>query len=276
MHTYSRLGFIFALLSFAVAPQNAGTSFSYDECNGNMFYKVKPLTSYTDYVVVIAAAFRDTIGENVTLAVKTDIGVPGPPTNIRFTAVNESAVFVKWDIPSHNAGPMAYKVTVLQARNRTSSRFMVHHEYLVEGWTSSELQVPCLLSSWRYMVTMTAGTIAGNSPLAKSKPVTTLPVIPSAVQNIHVKFVPSEYLAVRLIWECAPEKKRNGHITNYTVKYTGNASMTMTVGSFYPEDPCTHPHTVYLPVLPDEKTRIEIWANAEFKGDEASMVFLAD
>ncbi|XP_046566192.1 uncharacterized protein LOC124274866 isoform X2 [Haliotis rubra] len=69
---------------------------------------------------------------------------------------------------------------------------------------------------------------------------------------------------------------RNGYITNYTVKYTGNVSMTMTAGSFYPEDPCTAPHSVYLPVIPDGKITIEIWANAEFKGDKATTVFLAD
>ncbi|XP_048239497.1 fibronectin type III domain-containing protein 1-like isoform X2 [Haliotis rufescens] len=255
----------------------AGATATFAACHGDMSYNVTAkLTSYTDYVVAVAAAYEATVGENSTLTAKTQIGIPAPPTNIRLTAQNQSAILVEWDIPLHNAGPTWYNVTVLGAINRTSSIAIVQREYKVEGWKSSSYEVTDLLSSWRYMVSITASTNAGTSDRTTSQHVRTLPSAPGAVQNIHVKFVPSQYLAARLIWECPAEKMRNGRITSYTIIYTGNGSMTMTAGSYYPEDPCTTPHTAYLPVIPDGQYTVQVWANAEFQGNKSTMIFVAD
>ncbi|XP_046327599.2 phosphatidylinositol phosphatase PTPRQ-like isoform X2 [Haliotis rufescens] len=249
----------------------------YDTCHGVMSYNITAkLTSYTDYVVAVAAAYETTAGENSTITVKTQIGIPAPPTNIRLTAQNQSAILVEWDIPLHNAGPTWYNVTVLGATNRMSSIFIAQREYKVEGWKSSSYEVTDLLSSWRYMVSITASTNVGTSDRTTSQYVSTLPSAPGVVKNIHMKFVPNQYLAARLSWECPTEKIRNGRITSFTIIYTGNVSMTMTAGSYYPEDPCTAPHTAYLPVIPDGQYTVKVWANAEFQGNKSTMIFVAD
>ncbi|XP_071115178.1 neogenin-like [Haliotis cracherodii] len=255
---------------------SAGTPATYDECHGDMSYNVTDLDSNTDYVVSVAAAANFTVGENSTLKEETNIGIPAAPTNIRGTAQNQSAILVEWDVPSHNAGPMWYNLTVLIELDRTSGVFIADRYYNVEGQNSSSCEVTDLLSSWRYMFAITASTSAGTSNMATSKAVRTLPSTPGAVQNIRVKFVPTEYLAVRLTWECPPERMRNGRITSYTISYKGNISMTLTAGSYYPEDPCTDPHMVYLPVVPDGQYTVQVWANAEFQGNKSAMIFVAD
>ncbi|XP_046566189.1 fibronectin type III domain-containing protein 2-like [Haliotis rubra] len=254
----------------------AGPPATYDECHGNMTLDVTGLDSNTDYVVTVAAADNFTVGEKSTIRDKTAIGIPAEPTNIRGTVQNQSAILVEWDVPSHNAGPMWYNVTVLREIDRMPGNFMWDGYYYVEGQNSSSLEVTDLLSSWRYIFIITASTKAGTSNEAISKPVRTLPSAPGEVQNIRVKYDHSQYLAVRLTWECPLEKMRNGRITSYTVSYSGNISMTLTAGSFYPEDPCTSPHTVYLPVIPDGKYVVQIWANAEFQGNKSAMIFVAD
>ncbi|XP_046327484.2 receptor-type tyrosine-protein phosphatase F-like [Haliotis rufescens] len=241
-----------------------------------MSYNVTKLESNTEYAVIVAAAATSTIGENSTLTEKTHIGIPAAPTNIRGTAQNQSAILVEWDVPSHNAGPMWYNLTVLIAYDRESGACLIHREYKVEGQNSSSCEVTDLLSSWRYWFAITASTSAGTSNVATSKAVRTLSSTPGAVQDIRVNFVPSEYLAIKLTWECPPEKMRNGRITSYTISYTGNISMTMTAGSFYPEDSCTYYHMVYLPVIPDGQYIVQVWANAEFQGNKSAIMFVAD
>ncbi|XP_048239651.1 receptor-type tyrosine-protein phosphatase F-like [Haliotis rufescens] len=256
---------------------SAGTPATYDECHGDMSYNLTDLDSNTDYVVSVAAAAIFTVGETSTLKEKTNIGIPAPPTNIRGTAQNKSAILVEWDIPSHNAGPMWYNLVVLIELDRTSGGFIADRYYNVEGQNSSSCEVTDLLSSWRYSFAITVSTSAGTSNMATSKAdVRTLPSTPGAVQNICLKFVHSVYLAVRLTWECPPERMRNGRIRSYTISYTGNISMTLTAGSYYPEDPCTDPHMVYLPVIPDGEYTVEVWANAEFQGIKSAMNFVAD
>ncbi|XP_046566190.1 receptor-type tyrosine-protein phosphatase F-like [Haliotis rubra] len=241
-----------------------------------MTYSVTQLDSNTDYTVSVAATDRFIIGENSTITAKTHIGIPASPANIRGTALNHSAILIEWDVPSHNAGPMWYDVTVLKEFERTSGDYVADRYYKVEGQNSSSVEVTDLLSSWSYMFAITASTKAGTSNMATSKPVRTLPSAPGEVQNISVKFDHNQYLTVRLTWECPPEKMRNGRITSYTISYTGNISLTLTAGSFYPEDPCSAPHTVYLPVIPDGKYIVQIWANAEFLGNKSAMIFVAD
>ncbi|XP_067673891.1 neogenin-like [Haliotis asinina] len=254
----------------------AGPTLTYDECHGNMTFNVTNLQSNTDYVVTVAAAANFTVGENSTVTDKTAIGIPAEPKNLRGTVQNQSAILVEWDVPSHNPGPMWYNVTILRELDRTSSNFIWNGYYYVEGQNSSSVEVTGLMSSWRYMFAITASTKAGTSHMATSKPVRTLPSVPGEVQNIRVKYDHDQYLAVRLTWECPPEKMRNGRITSYTISYTGNISMTLTAGSFYPEDPCTDPHAVYLPVIPDGKYIVEISANAEFQGNKSLIIFVAD
>ncbi|XP_071114392.1 fibronectin type III domain-containing protein 1-like [Haliotis cracherodii] len=254
----------------------AGVTATYDQCHGNMSYNVTKLESNTEYTVIVAAAAKSAIGENSTLTEETHIGIPAAPTNIRGTAQNQSAILVEWDVPSHNAGPMWYNLTVLIAYDRESGACLIHREYKVEGQNSSSCEVTDLLSSWRYWFAITASTSAGTSNVATSKAFRTLPSTPGAVQDIRVNVVPSEYLAIKLTWECPPEKMRNGRITSYTISYTGNISMTMKAGSFYPEDSCTYPHMVYLPVIPDGQYIVQVWANAEFQGNKSAIMFIAD
>ncbi|XP_067674186.1 fibronectin type III domain-containing protein 1-like [Haliotis asinina] len=253
-----------------------GTSLTYAECHGNMAYNVTKLESNTDYTVSVAATYKFIIGENSTVTAKTQIGIPASPTNIRGTALNHSTILIEWDVPSHNAGPMWYNLTLLMAFDRAADGYLTANEYKIEGQNSSSYVATDLLSSWQYMFAITASTKAGTSRMTTSKPVRTLPSTPGEVLNINVKYDHNQYLAVKLTWDCPLMTMRNGRITSYTISYTGNISMTLTAGSFYPEDPCTDPHAVYLPVIPDGTYAVQIWANAEFQGYKTSMIFETD
>ncbi|XP_067673922.1 receptor-type tyrosine-protein phosphatase delta-like [Haliotis asinina] len=248
-----------------------------NDCQGDISYNVSSLLPYTNYSVSISARNDIYSGPNTTLFIQTEISAPLEPSRVYANVLNASTIKVSWTQPRQDNGPTWYNVTVWEATGRLSSNFSIKTVIRVDGFNTTSLEVPGLLSSWKYTFTVTAYTPAGSAHAPNaSEVVMTFPAEPGPVENLTATAVPEPYFGTILTWNCPKEKQRNGRIVNYTIHYKGDVSREEHYGSYKPEDPCMDTKSMFVPMAPVINYTFTVFANAEFKGEKKSIISRMD
>ncbi|XP_067118377.1 tyrosine-protein phosphatase Lar-like isoform X6 [Centruroides vittatus] len=168
-----------------------------------------PLNIYT--VRVQAFTSRGPGPLSGPIQVKTQVGVPSQPVNLRATSTSSTTVHLTWMRPSHTGE----SITGYELYWNDTFTQQEYHLSIpdVETYTLGELYPDTI-----YYVWIAAKSRLGEGAATPPIPVKTEQYMPSAPpQNVIGSTIDSSTL--RISWQPPPRDKQNGIITYYKIKY---------------------------------------------------------
>ncbi|XP_062701371.1 protein sidekick isoform X4 [Aedes albopictus] len=189
-------------------------------------YLIQELITWKDYIVQIAAYNNMGVGVYTDGAkIKTKEGVPeAPPTNVRVTALNSTAIRVWWKPPNPqqiNGINQGYKIQAWRyeiidgEEHETEAKVLTVPPSLLDPLAEQDTVVTGLDKFTTYNVTVLCFTDPGDGERSYPVEVKTMEDVPDEVSSLQFDDVSDREVTV--MW--TPPKQINGILTGYQVKY---------------------------------------------------------
>ncbi|XP_071033354.1 tyrosine-protein phosphatase Lar isoform X4 [Parasteatoda tepidariorum] len=145
-----------------------------------------------------------------TIQMKTQLGVPSQPTNLRAVPTSATTVQLSWTRPTHTGeNIIGYELYW----NDTFSQHEYHREIESESYTLGELY-----PDTEYFIWVAAKSKRGEGAATPPVKVRTEQYAPTAPPQ-EVTGVTLNSRSLRISWEPPPESQQNGHLAFYKVLY---------------------------------------------------------
>lgn len=189
-------------------------------------YLIQELITWKDYIVQIAAYNNMGVGAfNDGAKIKTKEGVPeAPPTNVRVTAINSTAIRVWWTPPNPqqiNGINQGYKIQAwINApddgeETDIEAKMLTVPPSLIDPLAEQTAVMGGLDKFTDYNITVLCFTDPGDGIRSESVSTKTKEDVPDEVASLHFDEVSDR--AVKVLW--SPPKSINGILTGYQVRY---------------------------------------------------------
>ncbi|GFR63681.1 prion-like-(Q/N-rich) domain-bearing protein 25, partial [Elysia marginata] len=183
------------------------------------------LKAYKTYTISVQAINEAGYGRLKSIESTTSIG---PANNLEMVTATKTGsdrtagLAISWT-PTEKTGPTEYEVTVKEETSINSNSYIEINRTTVIGYETTSLNVGNLLAFWKYQVSVTASTGAGDSQ-PKVEIFTTKENIPGEVTAFDVVLDSKNAQEFTLTFGCPEEKKRNGELRYYTVQRSSSNS----------------------------------------------------
>ncbi|KFM66966.1 Phosphotidylinositol phosphatase PTPRQ, partial [Stegodyphus mimosarum] len=200
------------ILSYTVKWTNLIGKWSDRRVKDSTEFNITDLEPFDNYTIHVRATTDAGDGEwSQTLNVRTKIGVPLKPLNVRDKHVKNTSIEIQWDEPTPNRGPIDNYTVMWTKSNTKESKTRIAEPQSNTGFVIDDLQ-----PFTDYIIRIRATTEAGDGPWSSEHQTQTGIGVPWPPQNVRSK--EKTNCTIHLVWE--EPQPTTGPILSYILKWT--------------------------------------------------------